>query len=330
MNYNKTNNIFGWICFLIASVTYILTLEPSASYWDCGEFISAAFKLQIVHQPGAPLFLMIGKIFSLMAGSDLTRVACWINISSALASAATILFLFWTITALVKKVVLKPGDEITTARMISIMGSGVVGALAYAYSDSFWFSAVEAEVYALSSLCTAIVFWAILKWDAHAEEPDADKWLVFIAYIMGLSIGVHLLNLLVIPAIAFLYYFKKEKNPTTGGSILTFFIGCFILGFIQYGIVQYLIKFAAYSDLLFVNTLGLGFGSGVIFFILLVIITLAAGIFYTIKGVKLHLIIAAASFIALMTIGGGLWGLVSALILLAILEFILKIQQHRR
>jgi hypothetical protein len=330
MNYNKTNNILGWVCFLIAFVTYILTLEPSASYWDCGEFISAAFKLQIVHQPGAPLFLMIGKVFSLIAGSDLTRVAYWVNISSALASAATILFLFWTITALVKKAVLKPGEELTTAKMISIMGSAVVGALAYTYSDSFWFSAVEAEVYALSSLCTAIVFWAILKWDARADEPDADKWLIFIAYIMGLSIGVHLLNLLAIPAIAFLYYFRKEKNPTTGGSILTFFVGCFILGFIQYGIVQYLIKFAAYSDLLFVNTLGLGFGSGVIFFISLLIISLVAGIIYTFKGVKLHLIIAAASFIALMTVGGGIWGLVTALVLLAVLEFILKIQQHRR
>lgn len=331
MNYNKTNNILGWLCFLISFISYVLTLEPSASYWDCGEFISAAFKLQVVHQPGAPLFLMIGKVFSLIAGDDVTRVAYWINISSALASAATILFLFWTITALLRKILLRTGDELTSAKMITIMGSGAVGALAYAYSDSFWFSAVEAEVYALSSLCTAIVFWAILKWEAHADEdPYADRWLLFIAYIMGLSIGVHLLNLLVIPAITFVYYFKKHSTPSTKGTLIAFFTGCFILGFIQYGIIQYLIKFAAYSDLFFVNTLGLGFGSGVLFFIALIVISLTSGIFYTLKGEKSHIIIASVSFILLMTIGGGMWGLVISLVLLGILEYIIKIREQRR
>ena len=330
MNYQKINNILGWASFLIAATVYTLTLEPTVSFWDTGEFISAAFKLQVVHQPGAPLFLMIGKIFSLFAGNDLSRVAFWINMSSALASAATIMFLFWTITALAKKVILQPGESASTAKLITIMGSGLVGALAYTFTDSFWFSAVEAEVYAMSSLCTAIVFWAILKWDAHADEPHADKWLVFIAYVMGLSIGVHLLNLLAIPAIALVYYFRRAKTRTSGGAILALFVGTVILAFIQYGIVQYLIKFAAYSDLFFVNTLGLGFGSGVTFFAILLVMTLTFGILYTVKATKTSLLIAVISFTALMTIGGGISGLIVAAIILAVLEYIVKIREKRR
>ena len=330
MNYQKINNLLGWLCFVIAATVYTLTLEPTVSFWDCGEFISAAFKLQVVHQPGAPLFIMIGKIFSLMAGSDLSRVAFWVNMSSALASAATILFLFWTITALAKKVLLTTGEATNTGKLITIMGSGLVGALAYTFTDSFWFSAVEAEVYAMSSLCTAVVFWAILKWDEHADEPHADKWLVFIAYVMGLSIGVHLLNLLAIPAIALVYYFRRAKTRTSGGAILALFVGTIILAFIQYGVVQYLIKFAAYSDLFFVNTLGLGFGSGVTFFVILLILTLTFGILYTIRAGKTNLMVAVISFVALMTIGGGFSGLIVAAILLAILEYIVKIREKRR
>lgn len=330
MNYQRVNNILGWASFLIAATVYTLTLEPTVSFWDCGEFISAAFKLQVVHQPGAPLFLMIGKIFSLLAGSDLGHVAFWINMSSALASAATIMFLFWTITALAKKIIIQPGEEMTTSKLLVIMGSGLVGALAYTFSDSFWFSAVEAEVYALSSLCTAIVFWAILKWDAHADEPHADKWLVFIAYVMGLSIGVHLLNLLAIPAIALVYYFRRAKTRTSGGAILALFVGIVILAFIQYGIVQYLVKFAAYSDLFFVNTLGLGFGSGVTFFFILLILAITFGILYTIRGNKTSLMIAVVSFVALMTVGGGIGGLIVASVLLAVLEFLVKIRNKRR
>src|SRR5690606_12385778 len=174
MTYKKINNLFGWLTFLIASLVYILTLEPTASYWDCGEFISAAYKLQIVHQPGAPLFLMIGRLFSLLA-ADETSVAYWVNVSSALSSGATIMFLFWTITALGRKVATAYKAEPNTTQTITIIGAGLVGALAYAFSDTFWFSAVEAEVYAMSSLFTAIVFWAILKWDSHADEPNADK-----------------------------------------------------------------------------------------------------------------------------------------------------------
>lgn len=330
MNYNRINNLLGWLSFLTALIVYTLTLEPTTSFWDSGEFIASAYKLQVVHQPGAPLYLMISKVFSLLAGGDTSRVAYWINIGSALASAATILFLFWTISALARKIIAKPGVSLTLGEMITIMGSGLVGALAYTFSDSFWFSAVEAEVYPLSSLCTSIVFWAILKWDQHADEPYADRWLIFIAYVMGLSIGVHLLNLLAIPAIALVYYFRRSNTRTSSGTLLSLLAGIVILAFIQYGIVQYTIKFAAYSDLFFVNTLGLGFGTGVIFFGILVVTALTAGILYTIKGQKIHLVTAVTSFVALMTIGGGIGGLIVSGIILAILEYMLKIREKRR
>ncbi|MEJ7692046.1 DUF2723 domain-containing protein [Daejeonella sp.] len=330
MNYNRTNNLLGWLSFLTALIVYTLTLEPTTSFWDSGEFIASAYKLQVVHQPGAPLYLMVSKVFSLLAGGDTSRVAFWINICSALASAATILFLFWTITALARKIIVKPGVSLTQGEMITIMGSGLVGALAYTFSDSFWFSAVEAEVYPLSSLCTAVVFWAILKWDQHADEPYADRWLVFIAYVMGLSIGVHLLNLLAIPAISLVYYFRRSTTRTSSGTLLTLLAGIIILAFIQYGIVQYTIKFAAYSDLFFVNTLGEGFGTGVVFFGILIITALTAGILYTINGQKSHLLAAVISFVALMTIGGGIGGLIVSGIILAALEYMLKIREKRR
>ncbi|WP_285059098.1 DUF2723 domain-containing protein [Pedobacter ginsengisoli] len=300
MNYSKINNITGWICFAIATITYILTLEPSVSFWDCGEFIASALKMQVVHQPGAPLFLMIQRFFSLFAFGDATKVAYFMNVGSAIASGATILFLFWTITALAKKVLIKENEEISKANMISIMGAGLVGALAYTFSDSFWFSAVESEVYALSSLFTAIVFWAILKWEAVANEPRADRWLLFIAYIMGLSIGIHLLNLLTIPAIAFVYYFKKTKKATTSGIFKTGIIGILILAVIQYGIIQYLVSLGAYFDLFFVNTLGMGFGSGVIFFAIVLIGALVWGIRYSIKHQKKILNLALLSTVLII------------------------------
>ncbi|AOM77925.1 DUF2723 domain-containing protein [Pedobacter steynii] len=300
MNYSKINNLTGWLCFLIATVTYILTLEPSVSFWDCGEFIASALKMQVVHQPGAPLFLMIQRFFSLLAFGDVTKVAYFMNVGSAIASAATILFLFWTITALAKKVLVKEKEEVSKSNLISIMGAGMVGALAYTFSDSFWFSAVESEVYALSSLFTAIVFWGILKWEANADEPRADRWLLFIAYIMGLSIGIHLLNLLTIPAIAFVYYFKKTKNPTTGGTIKAGIVGILILAVIQYGIIQYLVSFGAYFDLFFVNSLGMGFGTGVIFFAILLIAGLTWGIRYSIKHQKKILNLALLSTVLII------------------------------
>ncbi|MGY3053991.1 hypothetical protein ACVWYG_002193 [Pedobacter sp. UYEF25] len=286
MNYKKVNNSIGWVCFGIATLTYVLTLEPSSSFWDCGEFVASAFKMQVVHQPGAPLFLMIQRFFSLFAFGDVMNIAYWMNVGSAVCSGACILFLFWTITALAKKTLVKVGEEVSKSQLIGIMGAGAVGALAYTFSDSFWFSAVESEVYAQSSLFTAIVFWGILKWDAHADEPKGDRWLLFIAYMMGLSIGVHLLNLLTIPAMAMVYYFKRTEKTTTTGIFKALFLGILILGVIQYGIIQYVVSLGAYFDLFFVNTLGLGFGSGVLFFAVILITAFVLAISYSIKHQK--------------------------------------------
>ena len=284
MQYKKINNRLGWLCFAIASVTYILTLEPSVSFWDCGEFISCAYRLQVAHQPGYPVFAMLGKMFSLLSFGNNAKVPYFTNMGSALASGATIMFLFWTITALAKKMLADKADEaVDQSRMLLIMGAGLVGALAFTYTDTFWFSAVETIVFALSSLCTAIVFWAILKWDAHADEPGADRWIIFIAYVVGLSIGIHLLNLLTIPAIAIVYYFRRHKNVNVGSAIGAFLIGALILVFVQYGIRGYTIQIAAYFDLFFVNSLGLGFWSGAFFFFLIIVAVLFAGIWFSIK-----------------------------------------------
>lgn len=299
MDYNKLNNLFGWLCFLIATATYILTLEPTASFWDAGEFISAAYKMQIVHQPGAPLFLMLQNLFSNLAFGNPEKIAYWMNVGSALSSAFTILFLFWTITALAKKILIKPGDQADQATLIKIFGAGAVGALAYTFSDTFWFSAVETEVYAMASLCTAVVFWAILKWDAHADEPRADRWLLLIAYIMGLSIGVHLLNLLTIPALALMIYYRRKKETSTKGALIAILTGCVVLALILWGIIQYLIKGAAYFDLFFVNSLGTGFGVGVFVFIVLLVGAIVYGLIYSTKHkkVNLNLAILCVSFI---------------------------------
>jgi hypothetical protein len=299
MEYKKINNIFGWLCFAIASVTYILTLEPSVSFWDCGEFISCAYRLQVAHQPGYPLFAMLGKAFSLLSMGDNTKVPYFTNMGSALASGATIMFLFWTITALARKMLNKSGEAIEQSNMMLIIGAGLVGALAFTFTDTFWFSAVETIVFALSSLCTAIVFWAILKWDAHADEPGADRWLLFIAYIIGLSIGIHLLNLLTIPAISLVYYFRRGRNVTVRNALITLLIGVFILVFVQYGIRGYTVKIAAYFDLFFVNTLGLGFWSGAFFFLLIIVAALVGGIWYSIKYRKplLNLALLCVAFI---------------------------------
>lgn len=297
MNYNKINNLLGWLCAFIATVVYIMTAERTASWWDCGEFIASAYKMQIVHQPGAPLFLMIQNIFSNLAMGDKSQIAYWMNVGSAVCSGLTILFLFWSITALGRKIFVGPNlkEALSPVQTIVVMGSGLVGALAYAFTDTFWFSAVESEVYAMSSLCTAIVFWAILKWEVRADDPDSNRWLILIAYVMGLSIGVHLLNLLVIPAIALVIYFRKTQKATFKGAFKAFFIGVVVLALILWGVIQYLIKFAAFTDLFFVNTLGLGFGSGIIFFSLLLVGGLVFGIVYSIKKAKPILNIALIS-----------------------------------
>lgn len=242
MSFKKLNIFTGWAVFLVASFTYLSTIEPTASFWDCGEFIATAYKLEVGHPPGAPLFMLLARVASAFVATENVPVA--VNILSALASAFTILFLFWSITHMALRLATRPGDEeLTTGKIIAVLGSGLVGALAYAWSDSFWFSAVEGEVYALSSFFTAIVFWAILKWESEADKPHNTRWLILIAYLMGLSIGVHLLNLLCIPAIAFVYYFKKYK-VTRKGIIYTFIISAVILGAIQAVIIPGLVSLA--------------------------------------------------------------------------------------
>jgi hypothetical protein len=228
-NFKKLNNIIGWVIFLIATAVYFSTLEPTASWWDCGEYIATAFKLQVGHPPGAPFFQLMGRFFSLFAFGDNTKVALMINGMSGLSSSATIMFLFWTITMMAKKLyVKKSGDKLTKGQGWAVLGAGIVGSLAYTFTDSFWFSAVEGEVYAMSSLFTAVVFWAILRWEEVADERHGYRWILLIAYLIGLSIGVHLLNLLAIPAIVYVYYFKKHK-VTTKGFILAGILSIVIL-----------------------------------------------------------------------------------------------------
>ena len=283
MNYRKVNNIVGWVAFAIATTVYLMTMEPTTSFWDCGEFLSCGYKLEVGHSPGAPFFMLIQRMFGMLAGGDVTKVAMMINAWSAIASGLTILFLFWTITHFAKKLLVNDSNvEPNGNQLTLIMGAGLVGALAYTFSDTFWFSAVEAEVYATSSLFTALVFWAALKWEHVANEKYADRWLVFIFFMMGLSIATHLLNLLTIPAVALLYYYKRYK-ATTGGAIVAFLIGCAILGLIQFGMIQGLPAMAFKFDLFFVNTLGLPFDSGALFFFALFIAILVGLLFYAKK-----------------------------------------------
>ena len=278
-NFRFLNTIFGWLAFAVAAVTYLMTIEPTASFWDCGEFISAAYKFDVGHPPGAPFFMLTAKFFTLFT-SDVTKVAMMVNAMSAMASAFTILFLFWTITYIAKKVFGKNDDELTLANKIVILGAGLVGALVYTFSDTFWFSAVEGEVYAYSSLFTALVFWLILKWEENADNPGSDRWLILIAYLMGLSIGVHLLNLLAIPAIVLVYYYKKY-TPSVKGFIIALIASMGILAFAQYGLIPEFVDWAARFELFFVNTLGMSYNSGLFIYIFLVIASMAWAIYET-------------------------------------------------
>ncbi len=279
--------ITGWVLFLIASFVYLSTIESTSSFWDCGEFIAASFKLEVGHPPGAPLFLLLGRLFSLFAGSDVTQVAKMINSLSALASAFTILFLFWTITHLAKKI-LPPHDKMSLRDIITVIGSGVIGALAYTFSDTFWFSAVEGEVYGTSSLFTAAVFWAILKWENVADQKHANRWILLIAYLMGLSIGVHLLNLLAIPAIIFVYYFKKYK-VTRKGIIYSLILSVVLLAVMLYIIIPGILKLATVFELIFVNGIGLPYNSGAIIFVFALFGGLAYLVYYSVKKKKVLL-----------------------------------------
>ena len=276
--YKTINNLTGWIVFLIASTVYCLTVEPTASFWDCPEFITSGYKLEIGHPPGAPFFMLTANLFSQFSSNPAT-VALMVNYMSALLSGACILFLFWTITHLVRKLTVQDENNITMGQIITIMGSGVVGALAYTFSDTFWFSAVEGEVYAYSSMFTAVVFWLILKWEDVADQPHSDRWLILIAYLTGLSIGVHLLNLLCIPAIVLVYYFKKTPYATAKGSLLALVGSALLVAIVLYGIVPGVVKIGGWFELLFVNQMGLPFNTGLIIYLIVLSATVIWGVY---------------------------------------------------
>ena len=300
--YKLINNVLGWIVFLIASTVYLMTIEPTASFWDCGEFISSAFKLEVGHPPGAPFFMLTANLFTQLA-SDASSVAKMVNSMSALFSGLTILFLFWSITHLARKIMVDDESEISLGQMITIMGSGLVGALAYTFSDTFWFSAVEGEVYAYSSLFTALVFWLILKWEEAADRPHADRWIVLIAYLMGLSIGVHLLNLLCIPAIVLVYYYKKFPNPTMKGTIYALLVSFAIVGLMMYGVVQGLVEVCGYFELLFVNVLGMPYNSGVFAYVIVLAAVLIWSIWETMRD-EINLVRMKVAFILSIVLVG--------------------------
>ena len=310
MNYKRLNDITGWAVWLIATVVYLLTIEPTASFWDCGEFIASAYKLEVGHPPGAPMFMLLARLFAMFVPAVYAATA--VNVMSALASSFTILFLFWSITHLARKLSMTRWEEgqlaPNSAQRLAILGSGAVGALAYTFSDSFWFSAVEGEVYALSSLFTALVFWAILKWEAHSEEPGNLRWIVLIAYLMGLSIGVHLLNLLAIPAIVAVYYFKRHtfKWPTFIGAMA---LSLALLLFVQYGLIQGFVKLAARFELAFVNSMGMPFNTGVAVYLALVIGAIVAALWWSRKKGWWQLNVAALS-VAMILVGYSTFALI--------------------
>ena len=278
--YQKFNNIAGLLVFIAAAIVYLLTIEPTASYWDCGEYIACSYKLEVGHPPGAPLFILLGRIFSLLSFGDPSKVAMWVNTMSGLMSAGTILFLFWTITHFTKKILLRGGTEMTDGKIFAILGSGLVGAMAYAFSDSFWFSAVEGEVYASSAFFTAAIFWAILKWEERADEPHADRWIILIFYLIGLAVGIHLLGILVIPAIVYVYYFKKYKT-TQKGFIITGIVSLILLGIVQSVIIPGVVSLSAKFELLFVNSMHMPFNSGTIAYFILLAGMIVTGIRFT-------------------------------------------------
>lgn len=320
--YKLVNNVLGWLTFLVAAFVYCSTIEPTASFWDCPEFITTGYKLEVGHPPGAPFFMLTANLFSQFA-SDPTQVAKMVNTMSALLSATTILFLFWSITHLARKLILKDWSEMTTGKLIAIEASGLVGALIYTFSDTFWFSAVEGEVYAYSSAFTAIVFWLILKWEDHADEPHSDRWLVLIAYMTGLSIGVHLLNLLCIPAIVLVYCYRRYPHIELKGSLLALLVSFVIVAGVLYGVVPGIINVAGWFELLFVNQLGCPFNTGEIIYIILLVAIVIWAIYesYTDRNFKRQnlLFVLSVGMLGIPFRGMG-WGaaLVGIVILVAI------------
>ena len=289
LNYKKVNNLTGWLVFMVSTLVYVLTVEQTASFWDPGEFIAVSYKLQVPHPPGAPFFLLIYRMFAFFAFGDVLSVAYWMNIGSAVFSGFTVLFLFWSITLFGRKLFNIKKEEESKGQTITLMGAGIIGSMAYAFTDSFWFSAVEAEVYAMSSFFTAIVIWAFLKWDVIEDTKDENRWMIFIAYLVGLSIGVHLLNLVTLPALALVYYFKKYPNPNIKGGFIALASGGLALIIINNIIIPGLPSLAGSMEIFFVNSIGLPFGSGILVFSTLFLGSLVYGILYSIKKQKVIL-----------------------------------------
>ena len=331
--YRTVNNLMGWLTFIIAATVYCLTIEPTASFWDCPEFITTGYKLEVGHPPGAPFFMLMANLFTQFA-SDVTTVAKMVNYMSALMSGACILFLFWSITHLVRKLIITDENNITKGQLVTIMGSGLVGALVYTFSDTFWFSAVEGEVYAFSSLFTAVVFWLILKWEDVADQPHSDRWIILIAYLTGLSIGVHLLNLLCLPAIVLVYYYKKTPNATAKGSLLALFGSMVLVAAVLYGIVPGIVKVGGWFELLFVNGLGMPFNTGVVVYIILLAAALIWGVYesYTQKS-KARMAVSFILTIALLGIpfyGHGASSILIGILVIGVLAIYLAPQMQEK
>ena len=334
--FKLVDNILGWVSFLIAAFVYCSTIEPTASFWDCPEFISTGYKLEIGHPPGAPFFMLTANLFSQFT-SDPTQVARMVNIMSALLSAATILFLFWSISHLVRRLLVKDWSELTLAKTIAIEGSAMVGALIYTFSDTFWFSAVEGEVYAYSSAFTAVVFWLILKWEDHADEPHSDRWLILIMYMTGLSIGVHLLNLLCLPAIVLVYYYRKfpQSLPRKDlyGSLIALGISVVILAAVLYGVVPGIVQVGGWFELLFVNVLGCPFNTGEIVYIFLLIAITIWAIYETHRDVsekKQNIaFLLSVTMLGIPFYGHGWSAVIIGIVVLVILWFVLQYRQKK-
>ncbi|WP_071147605.1 DUF2723 domain-containing protein [Bacteroides ihuae] len=324
--FKTVNNLAGWLTFIIAATVYCLTIEPTASFWDCPEFITTGYKLEVGHPPGAPFFMLTANLFTQFV-NDPSLVAKMVNYMSALMSGTCILFLFWSITHLVRKLVAKDENNITLGQIITIIGSGLVGALVYTFSDTFWFSAVEGEVYAFSSLFTALVFWLILKWEDVADDPHSDRWIILIAYLTGLSIGVHLLNLLCLPAIVLVYYYKKNPNANAKGSLLALLGSGVLVAAVLYGIVPGVVKVGGWFELLFVNSFGMPFNAGVIVYVIILAAAIIWGVYesYT-EGSRTRMNISFLTTIALLGIpfyGHGASSIIIGLIVLGALAIYL-------
>ena len=330
--FRLVDNTLGWLAFLIAAFVYCSTIEPTASFWDCPEFITIGDKLEIGHPPGAPFFALTANLFSHFA-SDATQVARMVNTMSALLSATCIMFLFWTISHLARKLIIKDGEDISLGKMIAIEGAAMVGALIYTFSDTFWFSAVEGEVYAYSSAFTAVVFWLILKWEDNADKPHADRWLVLIAYMTGLSIGVHLLNLLCIPAIVLVYYYKRVPDANLKGSLVALAISIVLVAAVLYGVVPGIITVGGFFELLFTNTLGMPFNTGTILYILLLIGSFIWAIAETYKDSNLRrqniAFLTAFALIGIPFIGYGWSAFIVGAIILVAFYFVLNMKRNK-